>query len=186
MASRSSIERLPKDILDALHELLRDPKVTQLDAAQRINALLEQSGNGERVSKSSVNRYSQRMDQIGDKMRQSRQIAEMWIGKLGNEPQGQVGKLLNEFTRTMAFETALTLSEGEDPVPPKMLKELALSIKHLEEASTVNEKREREIEERAREAMLEEQRKALEAMPNKGGVTAETKSAIREALGIKS
>jgi hypothetical protein len=101
-----------------------------------VNQLLSEEGHEIRVSKSAVNRYSQRMDQIGEKMRQSRQIADMWIGKLGNQPQGKVGAMLNEFTRTMAFETALTMSEGDEPIPPKLLKELALAIKHLEEAGS--------------------------------------------------
>lgn len=38
--------------------------------------------------------------------------------------------------------------------------------------------------EEARRKLLEEQRAKLDAMPNKGGVTLETKVAIREALGI--
>ena len=41
-----------------------------------------------------------------------------------------------------------------------------------------------EAEERGRKKLLEEQRAKLEAMPVKGGVTPETKQAIREALGI--
>ena len=40
------------------------------------------------------------------------------------------------------------------------------------------------IEDAARKKVLEEQRAKLEAMPTKGGVTAETKAAIREALVI--
>lgn len=40
------------------------------------------------------------------------------------------------------------------------------------------------IEEAARKKLLEEQKAQLEAMGSKGGVTAETKAAIREALGI--
>ena len=181
MARKSSIDLLPKAIRDALHELLRDPAVGQVETAQRVNALLEAEGHEQRVSKSAVNRYSQRMDAIGDKMRQSREIADMWIGRLGNEPQGQVGKLLNEFTRTMAFETALHLSEGEDPIPPKLLKELSLSIKHLEEAASVNEKREREIRKRA----TEEAAAAVDAVAKQQGLTRDGVKAIKEQiLGI--
>ena len=40
------------------------------------------------------------------------------------------------------------------------------------------------VEEAARKQLLDEQRAKLEAMPSKGGVTPETKAAIREALGI--
>ncbi|MGI1669992.1 MAG: DUF3486 family protein [Neptuniibacter sp.] len=181
MARKSSIDLLPDEIRDALHELLRDPAVTQLEATKRVNALLDAEGSEVELSKSAVNRYSQRMDAIGDKMRQSRQIAEMWIGKLGNQPQGQVGKLLNEFTRTMAFETALHMSEGEDPVPPKLLKELSLSIKHLEEAASVNEKREREI----RKQIAEEAAETAETVAKQQGLTREGVKAIKEQiLGI--
>ena len=85
MARKSSIDLLPAEIRDALNDLLRDPAISQLKATQRVNELLEAEGQ-EPVSKSAVNRYSQRMDAIGEKMRQSRQIADMWIGKLGNQP----------------------------------------------------------------------------------------------------
>ncbi|WP_027853379.1 DUF3486 family protein [Marinobacterium litorale] len=181
MARKSSIDMLPAEIRDALHELLRDPTVNQLEATKRVNALLEAEQHDTRVSKSAVNRYSQRMDAIGEKMRQSRQIAEMWIGKLGNQPQGQVGKLLNEFTRTMAFETALHMSEDEDPIPPKLLKELSLAIKHLEEAASVNEKREREI----RRQMAEEAADAVDEAAKAQGLTADSVSQIKaQILGI--
>ena len=181
MARQSSIDLLPEPIRDALHALLRDPAVNQLEATKRVNDLLEQEQSDVRVSKSAVNRYSQRMDQIGEKMRQSRQIAEMWIGKLGNQPQGQVGKLLNEFTRTMAFETALSMSEGDEPVPPKLLKELSLSIKHLEEAASVNEKREREI----RRQMAEEAAQAVDTAAKSQGLTADSVALIKQQiLGI--
>jgi uncharacterized heparinase superfamily protein len=72
------------------------------------------------------------------------------------------------------------MSEEEEPVHPKLLKELSLSIKHLEEAASVNERREQQIKAR----LLAEQRAALDAMPAASGVTEQTKQAIREALGI--
>lgn len=181
MARQSSIDKLPGPIREALHELLRDPAVNQLEATERLNKLLEAEGEEQRVSKSAVNRYSQRMDAVGAKMRQSREIAEMWIGKLGNQPQGQVGKLLNEFTRTMAFETALEMSEGEEPIPPKLLKELSLAIKHLEQAASVNEKREREIRKQA----AEDAAATAETVAKQQGLTREGVQALKnEILGI--
>ncbi|WP_299197958.1 DUF3486 family protein [uncultured Amphritea sp.] len=181
MARKSSIDLLPAEIRDALHALLRDPAVGQVETALKVNQLLEAEGLDHRVSKSAVNRYSMRMDAVGAKMRQSREVAEMWIGKLGNQPQGQVGQLLNEFTRTMAFETSLALSEGEEPVPPKMLKELSLAIKHLEQAASVNEKREQEIRKRATEDAAE----AVDAVAKQQGLTREGVKAIKkQILGI--
>ena len=148
MARSSTIAKLPADILEQLQELLRDPRVTQLDATTEINAILEQQGH-ESVSKSAVNRYSMKMEDVGARLRESREVAAMWIGKLGNEPQGQVGKLLNEIIRTLAFDTAMHMSEDEEPVPPKMLAQLALAVQRLESAANMNEERETAIRKEA-------------------------------------
>lgn len=155
MARTSTIELLPADIKDQLHELLRDPRISQLDATAQINAILEQTGIDERVSKSAVNRYAMKMEEVGAKLRHSREMADIWIGKLGAAPQGQVGKLINEIIRTLAFDTAMHMSEGEEPVPPKMLAQLALAVQRLESAANMNEEREKAIRaEAAKEAAV--------------------------------
>ncbi|MEW4983081.1 MAG: DUF3486 family protein [Cycloclasticus sp.] len=181
MARQSSIDKLPPEFRDALNELLRDPRVTQLDAAQRVNEMLEQSGEDERVSKSAVNRYAIQMDKVGAKLRQSRQVAEMWIGKLGSEPSGQVGHLLNEVVRNLAFDTAIALSEGDEPVEPKLIKELSIAIERLEKASSENEKRAAEIRRKTAEEAAD---KASEKMSEQG-MSAESIATIkRDILGI--
>lgn len=156
MPRASSIERLPPDILEQLHALLRDPRVTQLDATARINAILAEDGHGTRVSKSALNRYALRMEEVGERLRESRQVAEMWIAKLGAAPQGQVGHLVNEILRTLAFDLSIKLQHDEldeESMPGviTMLKELSLSVMRLERASSENVKREQEIRNQERE-----------------------------------
>ncbi len=183
MAKRqqSSIDRLPEDIRSRLQELLRDPRVTQLDAVARINAILEDEGHGERLSKSAVNRYALKMEEVGAKLRQAREVSQMWIGRLGAEPQGEVGKLLNEMVRTLAFEAVVTMSEGEEPVDPKMIKDLAIGIERLEKAASENVKRDEEIRRRA----MQEAADKAEQIAKKGGLSAATVQTIRsEILGI--
>jgi hypothetical protein len=169
MARQSSFNRLPEDIRVKLKELLRDPRVTQVGAAQRINVILEEEGHPERVSESAVNRYAIRMNKVGAKLCQSREIAQMWIGKLGVEPQGEVGKLLNEMVRTLAFEAAMDMAEGEAPVEPRMLKELSIAIERLERAATTNVKREEEIRKRT----LEEAADRVEQAAQQSGMNSE-------------
>jgi len=102
-------------------------------------------------SKSAVNRYALKMSEVGAKIQQSREIADMWIARFGNQPQGKVGALLNELVRNLAFETALHLSEDEEPAHPGLLKDLAQAIEKLERASTINDKRQRDREGSARQ-----------------------------------
>jgi len=177
MAKRqpSTIDMLPSDIKSQLQELLRDPRVTQLAATAKINTILEQEGHEERVTKSSVNRFAVRMEAVGSKLRQSREIADMWVGKLGSQPAGQVGHLLNEMVRTLAFDAAMQLSEGDAPVEPKMLKDLSIAIERLERASSENEKRTAEI----RKTALEDAVNTVAKTAQQDGVSAETILKIR-------
>jgi len=165
---QSSIDRLPDDIRDKLQELLRDPRCTQLDATARINSILEGEGLPERLSKSAVNRYAVKMEEVGAKLRQSREVAQMWIGKLGAEPQGEVGKLLNEVVRNLAFEAALRASEDDEPIEPKMLKNLAIAVERLERAANQNMKVEEEIR-KQKERLKQETLKALDQAEGGGG-----------------
>ena len=180
MGQPSSIDRLPPDILDKLHDLLRDPRVTQLEATKAINAILGAEGVPERVTKSAVNRYDLKMREIGAKLQQSREVAKMWIGKLGAAPQGQVGHLVNEMLRTLAFDLSLKLQDAElneESLPGVIgqVKALALAVQRLESSSTMNVKRETEIRKQA----LEEAAKAVGETAKQAGVSADVIAVIR-------
>lgn len=191
MARASTIERLPPDILERLQELLRDPRVTQLEATARINAILEERGDDERVTKSSVNRYAVRMSEVGERLRQSRAVAEMWIGKLGAVPQGQLGHLVNEILRTLAFDMSMQLQDDAVAAVDvesragviSMLKELSLSVVRLEQAASANVKRETEIREQARKEAAE----VAEKVAKQGGLSSDSVQELRRAiLGIRA
>ncbi|SDK31548.1 DUF3486 family protein [Billgrantia gudaonensis] len=187
MARVSTIERLPDDIRSQLQELLRDPRVTQLETTERINELLEVEGHDERISKSAVNRYAVRMNEVGEKLRQSREVAEMWIAKLGAQPQGQLGHLVNEMLRSMAFDLALKLQEGEltkesMPAVIEMVKELSLSVTRLEKASSENVKREELIRQQERARAAEEAADKAESAGRAQGLSSEGTAALRAAI----
>lgn len=165
-SKQSSIDRLPEDILDELHELLRDPRVTQLEATRLINEILAAEGHEDRVTKSAVNRYDIKMRSAGERLKQSREMAKMWIGKFGAAPQGQVGHLVNEILRTLAFDLSLKLQDAElsDENLPGIIsqvKALALAVQRLEASSTINVRREAEIRTQERERLKEKTLKAV-------------------------
>lgn len=175
--AQNSIKSLPPALLEQLQEWLRDPAITQLEATDRLNALLAEIGEPPR-SKSAVNRYAMKMSEVGAKIQQSREIADMWIAKFGNAPQGKVGALLNELVRNLAFETALHMSEDEEPAHPGALKELAQAIEKLERASTINDKRQREIE----QAALAKAAADVEATAKSQGLSDEAVALIKQKI----
>lgn len=183
MPRPSSIDRLPPDILEQFQALLRDPRITQLQATAEINAILEREGHPERLTKSSVNRYSMRMEKVGERLRQSREVAQMWIAKLGAKPQGQVGNLVTEMLRALSFDLALKLQETEidaESLPGviEMARELSLTATRLEKATSENVKREAEIRKQEREKAAEE----LTAAVEKNGAQPITPERFRELV----
>lgn len=195
---QSSIDLLPDGVRRQLQELLADRKVTQLEAVRRINdvlGLMKEAGElpveaPEKLSKSAVNRYFIDMDEAGRKLRESREVAEVWIGKLGAAPQGQVGNLVNEILRTLSFDMALMLQRGtvdaeSAPAVTGMLKDLALTMQRLENAANLNTAREKEIRKQERERLQDETIKAVDAAAGSGPMTAEAlKAKIREVYGV--
>ncbi|ENM3953900.1 DUF3486 family protein [Vibrio cholerae] len=184
---KSKVELLPEEIRNTLNVFIRSGNMTQKDILEAVNQMIDEAGLGDdaKLSRTGFNRYAKRMEDMGQRLRQSREVAEVWVSKLGEAPTSDVGKLLQEFVRTMAFDTSMKMmeqSDGEDGevISPKALGQLALVVQRIETAAMTSMKREKEI----RDALLEEQRQKLEKLESKAGVTKETLSTIREALGI--
>ncbi len=156
MRRRSCIDTLPEDIRKSLHAWLRDPGMTQTEAAERTNALLEELGLPERVSQRAVSRYDQRIRAVGEKLRQSREISQMWIAKLGSAAGGQLGHLVTEMLRTLAFDLAIQLQNAEldDETLPGVIeaaRKVAQMALQLERSSEIRARRERQIKREAAE-----------------------------------
>ena len=181
MPPRSTIDQLPPDIKATLQQLLQDPRMDQLEVTARINAILAEEGHEKRVSKSSVNRYAVKMADVGEKLRQSRDVAEMFISKVGAAPQGQMGLLINEILRTLAFDLTLKIQDADISDPETLastidqVKALALATQRLEQSATINVKREREI----RNDAIAKAAEKVEASAAQEGVSAETILKIR-------
>lgn len=151
---QSTIDMLPDEVKAVLDGYLRDKKLTQVEATRRTNLLLEELGHPQRVSKSAVNRYSQDMEEVGQQLRESREVAKQWIGELGSVPQDELGLLVVEIIRSLSFDVTMMVRRGgidPDEVPEvvKLLKDLALTQMRVEKATTDNVKRAASIREKA-------------------------------------
>lgn len=190
MGRKSSVYMLPSHILDALHKFLQDPAFSQLESVKQINELLKTEGLQQRVTKSAVNRYSLKMEKIGKRLRESREIAGMWIDKIGHQPEGNIGKIINEMLRSLSYEVTTELMNGKltaESLPNviKLLNELSLATIRLEKASSESVKREKEIRAQVKaEADAEAANKAEQAAIE-AGLSSEAAINIKNSiLGI--
>ena len=161
----SSIESLPAEAREAFDGWLQDPAITQKEATQRVNALLENMGQGERrLSLQAVNRYDLRRRATAERKRQSRIITEIWADKFGSEPGEQVDQLIIELLRALTFDLAFQLQNGDLdhaslPAVIDAADRVTLMVEQLERSSEIAARREREIKRQA-----DEERKAQAAL----------------------
>ena len=184
----STIDRLPAEAREALRAWLRDPGVTQTEATERVNALLEDLGLDEiRVSLRTVSRYDLRLRTAGERVLQSRQIADAWIAKYGAAPDGPAGHLVIEILRAVAFDLASRLQDFE--IDEKSLSgvvetatRISLMVQRLERSRETAVRCDREIK---REAAEEAAAKAAGETKAGGGVSPERlREIMREIYGV--
>lgn len=139
MAQRSAIGKLPHEIRDQVHRLIRDG-VTIDAIVERLEAL------GAEVSRSSVGRYKQKYEGLLERYREAQEVAAVWVRKLGEDPQGDVGQLCAEMLKTVAFQTLANMADTEaEKADPKAIMMLAKSIKDLEGAAKISAERELKV-----------------------------------------
>ncbi len=173
----SRIDRLEPELKELLDELLRSG-VPQREIVERLREPLEARGE-KPISTSSLNRYATRMESVGRHIRESREVADAWIARLGQQPTGELGQLIVEIVRTLTFQTALRGAEADPDDPEaaldaRTLGDLALAAQRLERAAEIGRKREAAIREAAaREAA---------AAARQAGASQSTEDAIMAAL----
>lgn len=181
---RSKVDLLPSPIKAKLDELLRDNKHSQVEILELVNLLIEDAGLSEaqKLSAAGVNRYATQMETVGHDIRQAREMAEIWVAKLGTKPTGDVSQLLMEMLRTQSFRLLVKANENPDDVlDPKTIGELALGIQRIEKAAMLNMQKEKEI----KKAFADEITEAIDKSAAQAGLTSEGASLIKkEILGL--
>ncbi|MEC6236885.1 DUF3486 family protein [Escherichia coli] len=181
----SKVDLLPDSIREQLHQMLREKRHTQEEIREAINTLIDEHNLPEemQLSRTGLNRYASRMEKVGAKIRASREMAEVWAAKLGSAPTSDVGKLLMEFVKTLAFETSMSMAEDDKPVALKALGQLALVAQRLEAAAMTSHKREKAI----RDAFAQEMAEKTEELVRTGGLSGGAADTIkRDILGISA
>ncbi len=163
----SKVDLLPPNIKTQLAMMLRDKQYSQSEILEEINDIIRDCGLDESLllSRSGLNRYASRMEKMASKIRQAREVAEVWTKQFGEEPKDDIGKLLIEFVKQMAFNTTLKLGESDDVVDPEVLNQLAMVTHRIEQANTISFKREQAI----REETIKQAAKVVEETARQNG-----------------
>jgi hypothetical protein len=172
--ARSSIRRLPAALRAELDRLLSDGRFTLRDVTAHMRSL------GAKVSKSAVHRYSQDFERVAKDIRLAREMAVAIGRELEAVPDGDAGRLAIESLQALLLRARMQLAEG-DELDIQELSHLSRAAKDLQTALKSNVETELKIRTRA----AQEAARAAEKVARSEGLSADTVSAIQQAiLGI--
>jgi hypothetical protein len=149
MGRRSSIERLPREVHDLCLRLIR-----QGETIPRITEKLNELDAG--VSQSAVGRYVKGAREQMERYREAQEISGQWLTELGENPKGDLGSLLGEMLKVVAFQTLSRFGEqdgkdsgdgkGAKAPKPMDIMLLAKAIRDIEATSKASIERREKIE----------------------------------------
>jgi len=182
MAGKSSINRLPSMVKAYIQKLLREDRMTLDDMLADIQARFP---NEKAPSRSALGRFKLGFDELTDKVRQQREMAEAFVGAFGEDASDKTGVLLVEAISTLTYQAAMGAHE-KDEVTIAEVSALARAAKATMEARTMSVKERQVIEKAARDRLLQEQSAELDNAVKAKGMTEEQAMFWRQKfLGVK-
>lgn len=185
MTKGTKIQRLPDDIRKQLYGLLESKKFTAIEITEHVNQMLvDYDGESDvsSISKNTVWREAQRMDEIAEQMLESQHWAERMSDKFDLTNLGEQGRLLLSMLNTAAFKTSAHLMSNEEFIDPDTLGDLVLSISRLQKGANYSAELEKQIAEKVRVEAISLAADMVEEGGKECGITLDDIKHIRERL----
>jgi hypothetical protein len=177
MGQKSTVKKLDPRIREAVDKLVRDGRATIDQIVDKLEGMLGE----EAPSRSAVGRYVKSAREQMKRYREAQELAKVWVGKLEEDPHGDVGRLLSEMLRTVAFQQLASAGDEGAQIDTKDIMFLAGAIKDLANADKVSLDRELRIRTEVAKKAAE---KAAE-VAKRGGLSKDMVDNLRrELLGI--
>ena len=171
MAGRSSLERLPPEILAVANEAIREGATID-EIVRRIRA------HGGTCSRSAVTRFVRRARNVLGRGHEEYSLFALWLGTLGDRPEGDTGRLALETLRSLAMRAAEALDKEEESPDIEKIAALALAMRRIESAGKSGANRESAV---ARNA-APKAAKPKDPAQQKKGLSPETVAHMRAAV----
>lgn len=177
MARKSSIKQLPEEIQDAVNEAIRE--------GATIDAIVETiRAMGAEASRSAVGRYKKDFEDVARQMRQAQDIAKVWMESAAKAPEGELGLLVGEMIRTMAWKVTSDMLDAGEEVKPQDVMLLGKAMQHVSSSDKILAERfvklRREFADKLDDALSE-----AEAAGEKGLSAERVAQLRRDFLGVR-
>jgi hypothetical protein len=177
MGRKSSVDRAGPEVRDAIGRLL--------DQGRTLDEILAHlEGMSVEVSRSALGRYTQKIAQAGEKVRQSQVISEAVIRRFGDGPENKAARLNIQLLQTAVFDL---LMKDETEADADQALKLSKALSNLATASRADAELVEKAERRAADRATKEAAASAEKTGREKGLSAETIAAIKaNILGVKA
>jgi hypothetical protein len=195
MPRKGTVDRLPPEIRDLIGKLREQDGYTLDDILLHLRRMEVD------VSRSALGRYVRGMDELGEKLRRSRAVAEGLVRQLGDAPESKTARLNIELVHTAILDLFRNAEAGGDGVDadgkaalagnPQGAMMLAKALEHLTKASRHDveyiAQAEKRAGEKARRAALEEAAQRASNSAREAGLSAAAAAQLRrDVLGLRT
>ena len=177
MGRHSSVTDLDPRIKDAVDIAIAQGRAT----IDEICRMIRQMGGSS--SRSAVGRYSKSMKERLEKFRETQAIAGEWMQQIRADPDGDIGRMLAEMLKLLAFRTQTDMQEGEGEGPGP--KEIALLARAIKDLTSVDQMK-LTIEAKVRDQVVKDAADCAEKVGREAGLSGERLAQLRrEVLGLR-
>ncbi len=179
MGRTGKVRRLPPELREQLHAML-DAGHTLDEITAHLKSL------GADVSRSGLGRYKQQVDKVAQRLRESRNMAEAVMERMGAQAAtGKSGAALIEMLTTLTSDYLLRrLDDPDAEVEVDELRALARAVKERAQAARATQDYEQKIREEARREAEKKMEKAVDAAAREGGPKATPEEIFRRVQAI--
>lgn len=132
MTQRSKVAQLDPRVRVAVDDAVREGRASIDEIVGLIRSM------GADASRSSVGRYVKNANEQLKHFREAQEIAKVWAGKLTEDPEGDIGRLVTEMLKVVAYQQVGDMgTEGSETKPMDVML-LAKALDHLSRSQKVD------------------------------------------------
>jgi len=173
---KSKVARMPREQRDEIERMWREGKFTLDELLEWIRAKNPEA----EISRTGLGRHLAKYKQTFDRIREAQEVAGRCIEQLGENPRGDVARMLSQLLGSLALTTLNDLGEGEKGPDTKDLFFLATAVKNIASAEKTSVDRELKV----RKEVKAELEKKIDAAKPKEGAPQDAVAAFERAREI--
>jgi DNA-binding transcriptional ArsR family regulator len=192
VARPSSIDRLPEEVRLEIARLRQNGRTIDeiLSHLRKLDGIAP-------VSRSALGRHLKSVESLGERIRRSRQVAEVLAKEFGDAPESRAARTNIELMHTAVLDFFTRAENGDEEIDkdgkaalsgnPMGMMMLAKALDHLTRASRANEDFVAKAEQRAADHAKRDAAKAVDSVGREKGISVETLNAIKAGIfGVKA